>query len=88
MFYSKDSLLFDAKLISSLESTLPSGLTFCHYGSNKNGLSRYMLYEIPIVNHDEKIGEKSDQQQQQSIQRMYQILEKAGKTSNNIDVAF
>ena len=88
MFYSKDSLLFDAKLISSLESTLPSGLTFCHYGSDKNGLSRYMLYEIPIVNHDGKIGEKSDRQQQQSIQRMYQILEKAGKTSNNIDVAF
>jgi len=80
MFYSKDSLLFDAKLISSLESTLPSGLTFCHYGSDKNGLSRYML-EMPFVNHDGKTEHKSDQQQQQGKQRMYQILEKAGKTS-------
>jgi hypothetical protein len=87
MFYSKDSLLFDAKLISSLESTLPSGLTFCHYDSDKNGLSRYML-EIPFVNHDGKTEDKSDQKQQQGIQRMYQILEKAGKTSNNKDVAF
>ena len=81
MFYANDSLLFDAKLISSLESTLHSGLTFCHYDSDKNGFSRYMLYEIPIVNQDGKIEDKSDQQQQQGKQRMYQILEKAGKTS-------
>ena len=87
MFYSKDSLLFDAKLISSLESTLPSGLTFCHYDSDKNGLSRYMLF-IPFVNHDGKTEDKSGQKQQQGIQRMYQILKKAGKTSNNIDVFF
>ena len=85
MFYSKDSLLFDAKLISAMESTLSSGLTFCHYGSDKNGFSRYMLYEIPFVNHDGKTENKSDQQQQQGIQRMYQILEKAGKTSGNIN---
>lgn len=84
MFYLNDSLLFDAKLIS----TLSSGQTFCHYGSDKNGLSRYMLYEIPIVNHDGKMENKSDQQQQHGIQRMFQILEKAGKTSNNINVAF
>ena len=87
MFYSKDSLLFDAKLISSLESTLPSGLTFCRYDSDKNGLSRYMLF-IPFVNHDGKTEDKSGQQRKQGIQRMYQILKKAGKTSNNIDVFF
>lgn len=89
MFYSKDSLLFEAKLISAIESTRSSGLTFCHYGSDENGLSRYMLYDYkPFVNHDGKTEDRSDQKQQQGKQRMYQILEKAGKTSNNKDVAF
>ena len=87
MFYSKDSLLFDAKLISALESSLPSGLTFCHYVSDESGLSRYML-EIPFENHDGKREDKSDQKQQQGIQRMYQILKKVGKTSGNINYDF
>ena len=86
MFYSKDSLLFDAKLISALESSLPSGLTFCHYVSDESGLSRYML--IPFENHDGKREDKSDQKQQQGIQRMYQILKKVGKTSGNINYDF
>lgn len=88
MFYSKDSLLIEAKLISSIESTLTSGLTFCHYVSDKKGLSRYMLLDIPFINHDGKIEDKSDLRQQQGVQRMYQMLKKAGKTSSNINNDF
>jgi hypothetical protein len=40
------------------------------------------------VNQDGKVEGMPDEQQQQGIQRMYQILEKEGKTCNNIDYDF
>ena len=45
-FYTKGSFLFEAKLTSLLSSTASSGLTFCHFISDKNGLARYDLSNI------------------------------------------
>ena len=88
LFYSKGCLLFEAKLNSVISSYLPSGLTFCHFISDKKGLARYDLGATHIVNQDGKVEGMPDEQQQQGIQRMYQILEKEGKTCNNIDYDF
>ena len=88
LFFSKGSLLFEAKLNSAISSYLPSGLTFCHLLTDKKGLARYDLGATHIVNQDGKVEGMPDQQQQQGMQRMYQILKKAGKTSNNIDYDF
>ena len=88
LFYSKGSLLFEAKLNSVISSYLPTGLTFCHFLTDKKGLARYDLGVTHIVNQDGKVEGMPDEQQQQGMQRMYQILEKAGKTSNNIDYDF
>ena len=88
LFYSKGNLLFEAKLNSVISSYLPTGLTFCHFLTDKKGLARYDLGATHIVNQDGKVEGMPDEQQQQGMQRMYQILEKAGKTSNNIDYDF
>ena len=88
LFYSKGSLLFEAKLNSVISSYLPSGLTFCHILTDKKGLARYDLGATHIVNQDGKVEGMPDEQQQQGMQRMYQILKKAGKTNNNIDYDF
>ena len=80
MFFSDGSFLFDAKLNSSISSYLPQGLTFCHFLSDKNGLARYDLGLTHIVSADGEVieGNPTDQQEQ-GMQRMYQILQKAGK---------
>ena len=88
LFYSKGNLLFEAKLNSVISSYLPTGLTFCHFLTDKKGLARYDLGATHIVNQDGKVEGMPDEQQQQGMQRMYQILKKAGKTSNNIDYDF
>ena len=88
MFFSENSFLFEAKLNSSLSSTLSTGVTFCHFLSDKNGLARYDLSATRLIDYDGSVdGEPSDQQRQ-GIQRMYQILQKAGKTSSNITYDF
>ena len=89
LFYSNGSFLFDAKLNSSLSSYLPKGLTFCHYLSDKNGLARYDLGVTRIVSADGEVieGNPTDQQEQ-GMQRMYQILLKAGKIRSHIDYDF
>ena len=89
LFYSNGSFLFDAKLNSSLSSYLPKGLTFCHYLSDKNGLARYDLGGTRIVSADGEVieGNPTDQQEQ-GMQRMYQILQKAGKIRSHIDYDF
>ena len=88
LFYSKGTLLFGAKLNSVISSYHPSGLTFCHLLTDKKGLARYDLGSTHIVTQDGKVEGMPDEQQQQGMQRMYEILKKAGKTSNNIDYEF
>ena len=88
LFYSNGSFLFDAKLNSAISSYLPSGLTFCHFMSDKNGLARYDLGATKIINQDGTVEGMPNQQQQQGMRQMYQILKKAGKTSNNISYDF
>ena len=60
----------------------------CHFLTDKKGLARYDLGVTHIVNQYGKVEGMPDEQQQQGLQRMYQILKKAGKTSNNIDYDF
>lgn len=89
LFYSNGSFLFDAKLNSSISSYLPKGLTFCHFLSDKNGLARYDLGATRIVSADGEVIEGNPtEQQEQGMQRMYQILQKAGKIRSNIDYDF
>ncbi len=85
-FYSVRAFLFEAKLNSALSSYLPSGLTFCHIYSDTSGMARYDLGASRIVNKDGKVLEGDPTwQQERGMQRMYQILQKAGKVSSHID---
>lgn len=88
MFFSENSFLFEARLNSSLSSFLPTGLTFCHFLSDKNGLARYDLSATRFIDHDGSVDGEPTDQQLQAIQRMYQILQKAGKTNTNITYDF
>lgn len=87
-FYSEDSFLFEAKLNSSLSSYLPTGLTFCHFLSDKNGLARYDLGATRLISPDGKVDGNPTSQQEQGVLRLYQILGKAGKISRSIDYDF
>ena len=87
-FYSEGRFLFEAKLNSSLSSYIPMGLTFCHFLTDKNGLARYDLGKTIVVSEDGKVEGYPTEQQQEGMQYMYQILQKAGKTSNHIDYDF
>ena len=87
-FYSEDSFLFEAKLNSSLSSYLPTGLTFCHFLSDKNGLARYDLGATRLISPDGKVDGNPTSQQEQGILRLYQILGKAGKIKRSIDYDF
>ena len=85
MFYGNGEYLFSAKLNSSLSSYMPSGLTFCHFLTDKNGLARYDLQPLYVDGTTE--GNPTDEQEK-GIKRMYQILQKAGKVRSNIDYDF
>ena len=85
MFYGNGEYLFSARLNSSLSSYLPSGLTFCHFLTDKNGLARYDLQPLYVDGTTE--GNPTDEQEK-GIKRMYQILQKAGKVRSNIDYDF
>lgn len=85
MFYSNGEYLFSAKLNSSISSYLPSGLTFCHFLTDKNGLARYDLQPLYVDGTTE--GNLTDEQEK-GIKQMYQILQKAGKVRSNIDYDF
>lgn len=87
-FYTKGSFLFEAKLTSLLSSSATSGLTFCHFISDKNGLARYDLYNTKYVQEDGTISGEMTKEQEQGILRLYQILGKHGKTKTNIDYDF
>ena len=85
-FYSDGSFLFEAHLNSSYSSYLPTGLTFCYIYSDASGMARYDLGASRIVNEDGKVLEGNPTwQQERGMQRMYQILQKAGKVSSHID---
>ncbi len=84
MFFSEGNFLFEAKLNCTYSSMLSTGVIFSQFLTDKKGLARYDLSVTRILAYDGSIdGEPSDQQLQ-GIQRMYQILQKAGKTSTNI----
>ncbi len=88
-FYSEGSFLFEAKLNSAISSYLPKGLTFCHFLSDNKGLARYDLGATRILNADGNVIEGDITEQQEiGIQRMYQILQKAGKINYNIEYDF
>ena len=87
-FYSEGSFLFEAKLNSSISSYRPSGLTFCHFLSDKNGLARYDLNTTRLISQDGQVDGNPTSQQEQGVLRLYQILGKAGKTKRNIDYDF
>lgn len=88
-FYSEGSFLFEAKLNSAFSSYLPKGLTFCHLLSDNKGLSRYDLGATRILNADGNVIEGNiTEQQEAGIKRMYQILQRAGKISYNIEYDF
>lgn len=88
IFYSKNEYLFSAKLNSSLSSYLPSGLTFCHFLTDKNGLARYDLYATRMTQQDGTIEGDLTDEQEKGIKRLYQILQRAGKVRTNIDYDF
>ena len=88
-FYSDGNLLFEATLNNYFSSYLPTGLTFCHNYSDMSGMARYELGPNCIIGEDGKaIKDYPTEQQKQGMQRMYQILQKAGKVSSHIDYDF
>lgn len=88
VFYSNGERLFSARLNSALSSYMPHGLTFCHFMTDKNGLARYDLATTSIVTENGKIENHPTEEQERGLQRMYDILQKAGKVSSNIDYDF
>ena len=87
-FYYEGSFLFEAKLTSLLSSAVSSGLTFCHFLSDKKGLARYDLYNNNYIREDGTMTGDLTKEQEQGIQRLYQILGKAGKIKRSIDYDF
>ena len=88
VFYSNGERLFSARLNSSLSSYIPHGLTFCHFMTDKNGLARYDFAMTSIMTEDGKIENNPTEEQERGLQRMYDILQKAGKVSSSIDYDF
>ena len=88
MFYSNGEYLFSARLNSSISSYLPSGLTFCHFLTDKNGQARYDLGATRLQYEDGTIEGNLTDEQEKGIKRMYQILQRAGKVRSNIDYDF
>ena len=88
VFYSNGERLFSARLNSSLSSYMPHGLTFCHFMTDKNGLARYDFAMTSIMTEDGKIENHPTEEQERGLQRMYDILQKAGKVSSSIDYDF
>ena len=81
VFYSNGERLFSARLNSSLSSYMPHGLTFCHF-------IRYDFAMTSIMTEDGKIENNPTEEQERGLQRMYDILQKAGKVSSSIDYDF
>jgi hypothetical protein len=88
VFYSNGERLFSARLNSSLSSYMPHGLTFCHFMTDKNGLARYDFAMTSIMTENGEIENNPTEEQERGLQRMYDILQKAGKVSSSIDYDF
>lgn len=88
VFYSNGERLFSARLNSSLSSYMPHGLTFCHFMTDKNGLARYDFAMTSIMTENGEIESHPTEEQERGLQRMYDILQKAGKVSSSIDYDF
>lgn len=88
VFYSNGERLFSARLNSSLSSYMPHGLTFCHFMTDKNGLARYDFAMTSIMTENGEIENHPTEEQERGLQRMYDILQKAGKVSSSIDYDF
>ena len=88
MFYGNGEYLFSARLNSILSSYLPSGLTFCHFLTDKNGQARYDLGATRLQYEDGTVEGNLTDEQEKGIKRMYQILQRAGKVRSNIDYDF
>ena len=88
MFYGNGEYLFSARLNSSLSSYMPSGLTFCHFLTDKNGQARYDLGATRLQYEDGTVEGNLTDEQEKGIKRMYQILQRAGKVRSNIDYDF
>ena len=88
MFYSNGEYLFSARLNSVLSSYMPSGLQFCHFITDKNGLARYDLGAVRIKSLDGMVEGELTDEQERGMKRLYQILERAGKVRSNIDYDF
>ena len=71
MFYSNGEYLFSARLNSSLSSYLPSGLTFCHFLTDKNGLARYDLGATRLVNENGTTEGNPTDEQEKGIKRIF-----------------
>ena len=87
-YASEGGFLFEAKLNSAISSYLPSGLTFCHLLTDRNGISRYDLGTALVLREDGTTDGKNTGQQAEGVKRMFQILQQAGKTSTRIDYDF
>ena len=88
-YTSEGSFLFEAKLNSAISSYLPSGLTFCHLLTDRNGISIYDLGTTLFISEDGTTTEgKNTDQQREGVKRMFEILQKAGKTTTHIDYDF
>ena len=88
-YASEGSFLFEAKLNSAISSYLPSGLTFCHLLTDKSGISIYDLGTTLFISEDGTTTDgKNTEQQVEGVKRMFEILQKAGKTSTRIDYDF
>lgn len=88
-YASEGSFLFEAKLNSVISSYLPSGLTFCHLLTDRNGISIYDLGTTLFISEDGTTTEgKNTDQQREGVKRMFEILQKAGKTTTHIDYDF
>ena len=84
----KGEYLFSAKLNSSYSSYMPSGLTFYHFLTDKNGLARYDLGATRLIYENGTVEGNPTDKQEQGIKRMYRILQRAGKTRTNIEYDF
>ena len=56
--------------------------------ADKNGLARYDFAMTSIMTEDGEIENNPTEEQERGLQRMYDILQKAGKVSSSIDYDF
>lgn len=87
-FYSQGKFLFRANLNSVISSYMQPGLAFCHFFTDKNGISLYYFQTDTLVHQDGKTEGETSDQQNVGMKRMYDILSNAGKISSNIDYDF